>query len=76
MYFLLAHHISEAWTGEAGRRSFNTLEDAFIEMEIWAEYGIDSYCSEVHHIGIYNESGQIIFQWDWKNKKSKSVTEK
>lgn len=65
---MVAHHISDAWTGEAGRRSFEKLEDASKEMENWAKYGIDSYCSEVHHIGIYDEVAQILFQWNWKNK--------
>ena len=74
MYFLVAHHISDAWTGEAGRRSFEKLEDASKEMENWAKYGIDSYCSEVHHIGIYDEVAQILFQWDWKNKKPEPVS--
>jgi hypothetical protein len=64
-FYLVAHQISDQFTGEIGRESFENEREALREMEMWAKHGVDGYCNEAHHIGLYNGDGKQIFIWDW-----------
>ena len=73
MVYLVAHHFSEKWSGEIARETFDNLEDAFIEMQKWANHGVDAYCNEAQHIGIFNKDGLECYRWDWSKKKAIEV---
>ena len=41
MYTLVAEVATPEWSGEVGRATFMTLEDAEKEMARWANFGVD-----------------------------------
>ena len=72
-FFLVAHHVSENFTGEISRAKFENLDSAILEMESWALHGVDSYCSEAHHIGIYDSHARQVYIWNWSSGRGEEV---
>ena len=73
MYTLVAEVATPEWSGEVGRATFMTLEDAEKEMARWANFGVDDYCNEADHIRIFGDDFTELRRWNWRERRSEDV---
>jgi hypothetical protein len=67
-YTLIAIVSRADTVGELGRQTFDTIDEAEVQMAEWAKYGVDGFCDEPSEVGIFDTEGVLVRQWHWRRR--------